>query len=125
MKTIAVVLASGSGTRFDKNIIKQYEIINGYSVIYHSALALKKNINIDKVVIVVNKEHKEIAKNTLKGLNITNFEMETSALYFLGRSLGHNTLTICAILGNRISKKYSNKPIETIDVLITEVLEKL
>ena len=51
--------------------------------------------------------------------------METSALYFLGRSLGHNTLTICAILGNRISKKYSNKPIETIDVLITEVLEKL
>ena len=58
-------------------------------------------------------------------LNITNFEMETSALYFLGRSLGHNTITICAILGNRISKKYSNKPIETIDVLITEVLEKL
>tara|TARA_Y100000385_G_scaffold91878_1_gene94839 strand:+ start:302 stop:1162 length:861 start_codon:yes stop_codon:yes gene_type:complete len=60
-----------------------------------------------------------------RGLNITNFEMETSALYFLGRSLGHNTLTICAILGNRISKKYSNKPIETIDILITEVLEKL
>ena len=60
-----------------------------------------------------------------RGLNITNFEMETSALYFLGRSLGHNTITICAILGNRISKKYSNKPIERIDVLITEVLEKL
>ena len=60
-----------------------------------------------------------------RGLNITNFEMETSALYFLGRSLGHNTITICAILGNRISKKYSYKPIETIDVLITEVLEKL
>ena len=73
MKTIAVVLASGSGTRFDKNIIKQYQTINDHSVIYHSALALKKNINIDKVVIVVNKEHKEIAKNTLKGLNITNF----------------------------------------------------
>ena len=73
MKTIAVVLASGSGTRFDKNVIKQYQTINDRSVIYHSALALKKNINIDKVVIVVNKEHKEIAKNTLKGLNIINF----------------------------------------------------
>ena len=73
MKTIAVVLASGTGTRFDKNIIKQYQIINGHSVIYHSVIALKKNINIDKVVIVVNKDHKEIAKNTLKGLNITNF----------------------------------------------------
>ncbi|RCL82121.1 MAG: 2-C-methyl-D-erythritol 4-phosphate cytidylyltransferase, partial [Alphaproteobacteria bacterium] len=42
MKTIAVVLSGGSGTRFDKNIIKQYEIINGYSVIYHSVIALKK-----------------------------------------------------------------------------------
>ena len=58
-------------------------------------------------------------------LNITNFEMETSALYFLGRSLGHNTLTICAILANRISKKYSTNPIDTIDVLINEVLKNL
>ena len=73
MKTIAIILASGLGTRFDKNIIKQYEIINGHSVIYHSVIALKKNINIDKVVIVINKDHKEIAKSTLKELNITNF----------------------------------------------------
>ena len=51
--------------------------------------------------------------------------METSALYFLGRSLGHNTLTICAILGNRISKKYSTHPMDTIDILISEVLKNL
>ena len=60
-----------------------------------------------------------------QGLNITNFEMETSALYFLGRSLGHNTLTICVILGNRISKKYSTHPMNTIDELINKVLKNL
>jgi uridine phosphorylase len=60
-----------------------------------------------------------------QGLNITNFEMETSALYFLGRSLGHNTLTICAILANRVSKKYSTNPIDTIDELINKVLMNL
>ena len=60
-----------------------------------------------------------------QGLNITNFEMETSALYFLGRSLGHNTLTICAILANRVSKKYSINPIDTIDELINKVLKNL
>lgn len=60
-----------------------------------------------------------------QGLNITNFEMETSALYFLGISLGHNTLTICAILANRISKKYSTNPIDTIDELINKVLKNL
>ena len=73
MKTIGVILASGLGTRFDQKIIKQYETINGHTILYHSVLALKKNINVDKVVVVVNKDHKEIAKNTLKGLNITNF----------------------------------------------------
>jgi len=60
-----------------------------------------------------------------QGLNITNFEMETSALYFLGISLGHNTLTICAILANRVSKKYSINPIDTIDELINKVLKNL
>jgi uridine phosphorylase len=51
--------------------------------------------------------------------------METSALYFLGISLGHNTLTICAILANRVSKKYSTNPIDTIDELINKVLKNL
>ena len=56
---------------------------------------------------------------------ITNFEMETSALYFLGKSLGHNTLTICAIIGNRITKEYSEDYKKTVDKLITTILEKL
>ena len=73
MKTIAIVLASGLGTRFDKKIIKQYQVINGHSVIYHSVLALKKNINVDKVVIVINNKHKDMAKNSLIGLNIKDF----------------------------------------------------
>ena len=38
---------------------------------------------------------------------ITNFEMEASALYYLGQNLGHSTITICAVLGNRITKKYN------------------
>jgi len=57
--------------------------------------------------------------------DITNFEMETSALYFLGKSLGHNTLTLCAVLGNRLEDKQSNKPLETINKLIDIVLERL
>jgi uridine phosphorylase len=51
--------------------------------------------------------------------------METSALYFLGKSLGHNTLTICAIIGNRITQKQSKDYKKTVDKLILAVLEKL
>ncbi len=38
---------------------------------------------------------------------ITNFEMETSAIYGLGKTLGHHCLSLSAIVANRISKKFS------------------
>ncbi len=56
---------------------------------------------------------------------ITNFEMETSALYYLGRSLGHNTLTICAIIANRLTKEYSKDYKKTVDKMIDLVLKRI
>jgi uridine phosphorylase len=38
---------------------------------------------------------------------ITNFEMETSAIYGMGRVLGHECLSISAIVANRIRKEFS------------------
>ena len=73
MKTIAVILASGLGKRFDKNKIKQYQYINNKAVIYHSVLAFKENSNIDKVVIVINKKYLKIAKKCLQELNMIDF----------------------------------------------------
>lgn len=59
------------------------------------------------------------------GQRIVNFEMETSALYGLGKMLGHETLTICAIIANRVIKKYSSDYKITVKKLIEQVLEKL
>lgn len=56
---------------------------------------------------------------------ITNFEMETSALFGLGRSLGHNTATVCAIIANRVRREYSKDYHKTIDDLIDVVLARL
>ena len=56
---------------------------------------------------------------------ITNFEMETSALYYLGRTLNHNSLTICSIIGNRLENKYSRNHKQTIDNMINIVLTRL
>ena len=56
---------------------------------------------------------------------ITNFEMETSALYGLGRLLGHNCITCCAIIANRIRKEYSDDHTKDVDNLIKSVLEKV
>jgi len=59
------------------------------------------------------------------GLKIVNFEMETSALFALGKVLGHNTLTICDIIANRVSKKFSKDYKASVEKMIRVVLERL
>lgn len=56
---------------------------------------------------------------------ITNFEMETSALYGLGKLLGHETCTICVIIANRLTKQYSSTYPQHMNRLIELTLERL
>lgn len=60
-----------------------------------------------------------------KDHRITNFEMETSALYSLASMLGHKSATICAIIANREAKQYSKDYKKTVDELIVYTLDKL
>ena len=59
------------------------------------------------------------------GRRLTNFEMETAGYYALGGLLGHQVVSLNAILANRVSQKFSNHPAKTIDGLIQKVLEKV
>jgi uridine phosphorylase len=58
-------------------------------------------------------------------LRITNFEMETSALYGLGNLLGHQCLTVCAIIANRVAREYSRNYKSAVNSLVRLVLERL
>jgi uridine phosphorylase len=69
--------------------------------------------------------NESIGSFEFKGQRITNFEMETSALYGLGALLGHRTLTICAIVANRVIMQFSKDYKKTVDGLIRKVLERL
>lgn len=54
---------------------------------------------------------------------ITNFEMETSAIYGLGKLLGHHCLSLSAIVANRVAKEFSKDSGTTIDRLIRHSLD--
>jgi uridine phosphorylase len=56
---------------------------------------------------------------------ITNFEMETSAIYGLGQLLGHHCLSLNAIIANRATKTFSEDPYKAVDELIAYSLEML
>lgn len=59
------------------------------------------------------------------GNRITNLEMETAAIYGLSALLGHQALSLNAIIANRPSGTFSNDPYKAIDELITYTLNKL
>lgn len=60
-----------------------------------------------------------------QGWRVCNFEMESSALYGLGKLMGHNCLTICAVIANRVSEKFCTDYHPYIDKLITNTLNRL
>ncbi len=53
---------------------------------------------------------------------ISNFEMETSAIYGLGNLLGHHCLSLNAIVANRISKEFSRDGQLAVEQLIQKAL---
>ena len=59
------------------------------------------------------------------GTRMTNLEMETSAIYGLGKLLGHNCLSLNAIIANRAVGEFSSKPEQTVEELIKYTLDKL
>tara|TARA_R110002073_G_scaffold40547_1_gene114834 strand:+ start:38657 stop:39529 length:873 start_codon:yes stop_codon:yes gene_type:complete len=56
---------------------------------------------------------------------VTNLEMETSAIYALAKLLGHNALSMNAIIANRANGTFSKHPKQTVDELIAYTLQKL
>ena len=56
---------------------------------------------------------------------ITNLEMETGAIYGLGKLLGHECLSLNAIIANRASGTFSEDPYKAVDELIGYTLDKL
>lgn len=56
---------------------------------------------------------------------ITNLEMETSALYGFGQIMGHNMLTVCVAIANRITHDFSKDYHPAVEKLIQTVLNRI
>jgi len=62
---------------------------------------------------------------SFEGTRTTNFEMETSALLALSKTLGHNAVTICLVLANRYSNKFEPDYETKMRKLIINVLDRI
>ncbi len=69
--------------------------------------------------------NEKLTSFNFNGQRITNFEMETSALFGLGAALGHQCATVCAIIGNRVTMQFSKDYKKAVEKLIETVLERV
>jgi uridine phosphorylase len=58
-------------------------------------------------------------------MKITNYEMECSAIYGLSKLLGHQALTLCIIIANRITRNASIDYKPVMKRLVNKILDKL
>lgn len=69
--------------------------------------------------------NKQIEDFRFENQKITNFEMESSAIYGLSKMLGHEALTICLLIANRVAHKANESYHDEMKKLIALVLQRL
>ena len=69
--------------------------------------------------------HLALEKFKDNGQQIVNFEMESSAIFALGKALGHQCTSICLGVANRPQEIFSTGIDAAMDELITYVLERI
>jgi uridine phosphorylase len=71
-----------------------------------------------------NNWRESLENSAFQNTPIVNFEMESSALFALGRSLGHSCTTICLGIANRPTGDFSKDYSDAMNELISYVLDR-
>ncbi len=78
-----------------------------------------------RIALADPEQNEKIEKFCYDGLHILNLEMESSAVAGLAGLLGHKATTCCMVIANRRSLEANTNYKNTIDTLITKVLERI
>ncbi|PLW97782.1 MAG: phosphorylase [Marinilabiliales bacterium] len=122
---------------WDRDLPKPYAVRGSSELIETLGAGLKKGITLtapgfyapqgrevrlsvtDKTII------DRASKFKYNGFQVTNFEMETSALYALSAMLGHQAMTVCDIIANRITGDFSPDYKSSMGKLIQLMLDRI
>ena len=78
-----------------------------------------------RLPLAVPELNKQIEEFRYQQYKITNFEMESSAIYGLSKMLGHEALTVCLIIANRVVLEANENYHIEMKKLIIQVLDRL
>lgn len=66
MKNYAIILASGTGKRFQSDLPKQFAKINGKTILEYSIETFEKSAFIDKIIVVIAPDYKNLATEIIQ-----------------------------------------------------------
>ncbi len=124
-------------TSWNERLARPYIVAGSHKLLEQVAADLKKGITATahgffgpqgrevRIPLAFPDLNDKMASFNFEDHRITNFEMETSALYGLGSILGHHTLTVCNIIANRARREYSKDYHTSVKKMIRYVLDKL
>jgi uridine phosphorylase len=72
-----------------------------------------------------NEVNEKLSGFVFKGRAVCNYEMESSALYGLSALLGHKALSICLVLGNRVTGEFIQDYKPLMEELALKILKQL
>jgi len=75
--------------------------------------------------LLVEDINEQLQSYRMNSLMVTNFEMESSALFALGKAMGHQCATICLGIANRPNNEFSKGYEKEMNELIEYVLDSL
>ena len=70
-------------------------------------------------------QNEKIEAFEYEGMKVCNFEMESSAVAGMASLLGHRAMTCCMVIANRYAKEMNTEYKNSIDTLITKVLDRI
>src|SRR5699024_9073850 len=70
-----------------------------------------------------NNFHEKLQSFRYQDLSITNLEMESSAIFYLSKVLGHRAISLNAIIANRAAGTFSPDTLEAVEKLIQKSLD--
>ncbi|MGY0392516.1 nucleoside phosphorylase [Bizionia sp. KMM 8389] len=97
-----------------------YSGITATAVGFYGPQGRKLRLNLQDATLNSKMDNFEYENN-----RITNLEMETSAIYGLSKLLGHQALSLNAIIANRANGTFSKNPKEVVENLIQYTLDKI
>ena len=70
-KTVtAVILVAGNSTRFGKNRNKNFELVNGKTILSYSIKAFNENEYIDNIIVVIKEDDKNTVQKIINSENL-------------------------------------------------------